>query len=66
MLSGFLLPALTFVTMGLVLFFVLWSKSRTEDDLDDPYTRKSGLARVEADPHFLPSREITDPHRVAG
>ena len=64
---GFLLPTLTFVTLGAVIVFALWSKRKTREELkgEKPHT-PSSLARETPDPKFQPDRDVTDPHHVRG
>ena len=42
---GWIIPVLAVLTLGIVVFFAITSKTRTESDLDDPRDPKSTLAK---------------------
>lgn len=54
-----LLPILTFVTLGAVIVFALYSKYRTRERKHDPNDPGSSLARETPDPNFMPDATVT-------
>ena len=63
-MDGMWTMALALFTLGAVLVFAIWSKTKTEEKLDDPEPLKSTLARKTPDPNFVPDKSVIDPEHV--